>query len=105
MIYAAYCTQNLDFVELHPNQISSGGLCPQGDAWLTQHADILDDLATARSPEDLAQAVADVESMLHEGGVLLPEWGADRRQHWRSSLLSAEEAATVLMHVASLQVS
>ena len=35
---------------------------------------------------------------------MLPEWAADWRARWRRSLLAAEGAPLVLMHVASLQV-
>ena len=52
---------------------------------------------------DLAPDVADVEAVLHEQAVLVPEWGARWRERWRASLAASATAHTALLHVAALQ--
>ncbi len=75
----------------------------QGPEWLRRHAELLEELANARGAADLAPDVADVEAVLHEQGVLAPEWAERWRDRWRASLAASTTAHTVLLHVAALQ--
>ena len=77
--------------------------CWQGPEWLRRHAEVLEELANACGAADLAPDVADVEAVLHEQGVLVPEWAERWRERWRASLAASTTAHTVLLHVAALQ--
>jgi len=92
-------TSTLPFPDYIPRSVR----CWQGPEWVRRHAELLEELANARGAADLAPDVADVEAVLHEQGVLVPEWAERWRERWRASLAASTTAHTVLLHVAALQ--
>jgi hypothetical protein len=76
----------------------------QGQRWLQRHAMSLERIAAARTPGEMAGAVAAIEEALAEAGVLTGAWLAGWQAPWRASLAAAPDMRTMLLHVAALQV-
>jgi hypothetical protein len=64
----------------------------------------LERIAAARTPGEMAGAVAAIEEALAEAGVLSGAWLAGWQAHWRASLAAAPDMRAMLLHVAALQV-
>ena len=64
----------------------------------------LERIAAARTPGEMAGAVAAIEEALAEAGVLSGGWLAEWRAPWRASLAAAPDMRAMLLHVAALQV-
>lgn len=79
-------------------------VCLQGQRWLQKHAMSLERIAAARTPSEMASAVAAIEESLAEAGIVSGPWLAHWQQRWRASIAAAPDMRAVLLHVAALQV-
>lgn len=75
----------------------------RGQRWLQKHAMSLERIAAARTPGEMASAVAAIEESLAEAGIVSGPWLAHWQQRWRASIAAAPDMRAVLLHVAALQ--